>query len=724
VYSFSGFDGGYSRAELLEGADGILYGTTEYGGAYGYGTVFSLTTSGTATVLASFNDVNGSYPEAGLVQGSDGKLYGTTTSGGVNGGGTVFRLTTNGTLTSLVSFSYSYVGGYYPEAGLALGADGNFYGSTRYGGNDGSGTVFRMTTNGTLSTLASFNYTNNGANPSGRLIQRADGNFYGTTESGGLYDYGTVFRVTTNGGLTTLVSFNYTNGANPYAGLVEGADGRLYGTTESGGDYDDGTVFAMTTNGVLTTRASFDYSNGAFPYAALVQDADGNFYGTTEDGGTFGNGTIFRMASNGTITNLFSFAATNGASPQAPLIQASDGNFYVTTAYGGLGYDGAYDSGNGTVFRLVVPHAVGPPVITAQPLNQTVSIGGAASFSVSATGSPPLRYFWRRNGTPIPGATQASYTTNDVQLTDSGSQFSCLVSNAEGMVLSSNAVLTVVTGPPDAFTELFESGHVNDLAYQSFTFIPDGSAAFYAVCRQPAAAFPSDPSGGTTVSLTDESYAQVTLSGANTVAIYGQRASTFFIGSNGYLTMNSGDTSYLESYTNHFNQPRVSALFDDLNPGSGGSVSWKQFGDHVAVTYRDVPEYGPVGANSFQIELFYNGRIRLTYLNLTAQDGLAGLSAGQGVPAGFVASDFTSYGLCGSPGNPPVLVPGSARYLANGQFQFTLSGAAGSKYEILVSTNLQSWSLWATMEMTISTCVVLDTNAWSSPRFYRAMLVP
>jgi uncharacterized repeat protein (TIGR03803 family) len=339
------------------------------------------------------------------------------------------------------------VNGGYPQAGLVQGADGSFYGTTTDGGSNYYGTVFRMTTNGTLTTLVSFNSTD-GAYPYGTLVQGTDGNLYGTTSDGGTYGYGTVFRMTTNGTLSNLVSFNYSvNGGYPQAGLVQGADGSFYGTTAYGGSNSYyGTVFRMTTNGILTNLVSFGYSNGAYPEAGLVQGTDGNLYGTTSGGGTYGNGTVFRMSGDGTsLTNLFSFAGTNGAAPQAALVQGSDGNLYGTTTSGGNGYDGDYQSGNGTVFRLVGAIVTGPPVIVTQPVSQTVLVGSAATFCVTAEGSLPLEYFWRLNGVPIAGATASCYTTNNVQLSGSGSLFSCLVSNAYGSTNSLAATLTVVS---------------------------------------------------------------------------------------------------------------------------------------------------------------------------------------------------------------------------------------------------------------------------------------
>src|ERR1039458_5112779 len=160
------------------------------------------------------------------------------------------------TLQTLCSFRGA--NGANPYAGLTLGNDGSFYGTTAYGGS-GSGTVFQVTTNGTLTTLVAFS-GGNGANPYAGLTLGSDGNFYGTTEAGGSGGYGTVFQVTTNGTWTTLVSFNGSgNGANPYAGLTLGSDGNFYGTTFGlvARDGPFGTVFKVTSNGTLTTLYSF-----------------------------------------------------------------------------------------------------------------------------------------------------------------------------------------------------------------------------------------------------------------------------------------------------------------------------------------------------------------------------------------------------------------------------------------------------------------------------------
>lgn len=209
---------------------------------------------------------------------------------------------------------------------------------------------------------------------------------------------------------------------------------------------------------------------------------------------------------------------------------------------------------------------------------------------------------------------------------------------------SQTRTVTLRVGQPDYYTELFDTVP-NDLVNQALTFTPDGSTNFYAVCRVLAANFPTDPTGGTFLSLDDDSYAQIALLDGKSVSLYGTSYTTFFVGSNGYITFDSGDTDFTESITDHFAKPRIAALFDDLYPGSS-TVSWKQLDDRVAVTYQNVPEYSTINSNSFQIEMFFDGTIRITYLALAATDGLAGLSRGLGVPPDFVQSDLSDSSLC------------------------------------------------------------------------------
>jgi uncharacterized repeat protein (TIGR03803 family) len=371
-------NGANPEAGLVQGTDGNFYGTSYSGGTNGLGTVFRISSAGTLVLLWQFgtSPSNGANPDAGLVQGRDGSFYGTTQNGGTNSAGTVFRITTNGSLTTLWQFGIGVTNGVNPEAGLMQAIDGNLYGTTIGGGTNGNGTVFRITTNGNLTTLYQFGgYFTNSVQPQAGLVQGNDSNLYGTTIGGGTNDDGTVFRITTNGNLTTLWQFGSgpTNGIGPSGGLIMGADGNLYGATVAGGTNNDGTVFRITTNGNLTTLWQFGVvaANGVNPSGNLLQGSDSNFYGTAGGGGTNNAGTVFRISSEGTFTTLWQFGrnATNGLVPGAGLVQGSDGDFYGTTTGGGT-------NSEGSVFKLIVP--LSPPanqISAIHPSGTNIVIG-------------------------------------------------------------------------------------------------------------------------------------------------------------------------------------------------------------------------------------------------------------------------------------------------------------------------------------------------------------
>jgi uncharacterized repeat protein (TIGR03803 family) len=328
----------------------------------------------TVTVLHAFNGRDGADSHAALIQGTDGNLYGTTSSGGTGDGGTVFEITPRGKLTTLYSFcsQNNCADGETPYAGVIQASDGNFYGTTYHGGANGDyGTVFRITPDGTLTTLYSFcsqSDCTDGERPAASLIQATDGNLYGTTTYGGANGYicgegcGTVFEITPSGTLTTLYSFcsqaGCLDGADPYAALIQGTDGNFYGITVEGGanscivgttNYGCGTLFRIAPGGTLTTLYNFcsvleggTCTDGEYPQAPLLQAVDGNFYGTTSEGGTKGNlcyfygcGTAFSITPNGTLTTLHRFFTASGAYPYGALVQAANGNFYGTTLSGG-----------------------------------------------------------------------------------------------------------------------------------------------------------------------------------------------------------------------------------------------------------------------------------------------------------------------------------------------------------------------------------------------------
>jgi uncharacterized repeat protein (TIGR03803 family) len=356
LVSFNGDDGAFPASmSLVQGTDGNLYGTAPSGGANSGGTVFKVTPTGTVTTLYSFctqiNCTDGKTPLAGLVLGANGAFYGTTSVGGANDDGTVFSVTSGGALTTLHSFDLP-VDGAYLTAALVQGTNGTFYGTTDEGGTNNYGTVFSINSGGAVTTLHSFDRTD-GAYPDAALVQATNGNFFGTTSDGGANDDGTVFSITSGGTLTTLHNFDGTDGAYPYAPLVQASNGTFYGTTIEGGANGYGTVFSITSGGTLTTLHGFDSTDGSYLYAALIQATNGTLYGTSSEGGTancsFGQpcGTVFSITSGGTLTTLHSFDVTDGEEPHGALVQDTDGTFYGVTYEGGT-------SNYGTIFSLAV----------------------------------------------------------------------------------------------------------------------------------------------------------------------------------------------------------------------------------------------------------------------------------------------------------------------------------------------------------------------------------
>jgi uncharacterized repeat protein (TIGR03803 family) len=360
LHNFNFTDGEDPQGGLVQATDGNLYGTTYGGGAEGAGTVFRITPSGTLTTVYSFcarsGCSDGEFPYAALIQATNGSLYGTTTGGGANGDGTVFKITTGGALTTLHSFDVT--DGYLPYTALVQATNGNLYGTTIQGGANSAGTVFKITPSGTFTTLYSFcslSGCTDGKTPLSSPIQATNGNLYGTTFEDGADGFGTVFKITPSGTLTTIYNFNYTDGGNPETGLVEATNGNLYGITSDGGAPENaGTVFKITLSGTLTTLYNFcsqsNCTDGYISDGALVQATDGNFYGTTVEGGANcvsdgGCGTIFKITSGGALTTLHSFDVTDGENPETGLTQDTNGKFYGTTQAGGA------DDG-GTIYSL------------------------------------------------------------------------------------------------------------------------------------------------------------------------------------------------------------------------------------------------------------------------------------------------------------------------------------------------------------------------------------
>jgi uncharacterized repeat protein (TIGR03803 family) len=422
-------DGQLPEGALVQASDGNFYGTTSDGGtsvtSSGYGgTIFKLTPSGQLTTLYSFcsragssgeNCTDGVDPQPSLVQGADGNLYGVTEQGGtgsysdVSHSGTIFKITPTGVFTTLYNFcsQADCTDGDGPN-GLTLGSDGNFYGTTYYGGTnpyDGitGGTFFKITSAGTLTTL--YNFCSkvdcaDGDGPDAALVQGSDGNFYGATLDGGgtlcvdgpTSGCGTIFKITPTGVLTTIYNFcsatNCSDGWADHSSLVEGSDGSYYGTNIAGGEYSNstecqygcGTIFTITAAGVLTTLHNFCSENnpgnctdGAQALTNLILGTDGNVYGATFIGGNSvancpygeGCGTAFQITPGGAFTVLYNFCSdincVDGASPHG-LLEGSDGNFYGSASGGGNGQLLGNEISGGAVFELIGSPAMAGPV--------------------------------------------------------------------------------------------------------------------------------------------------------------------------------------------------------------------------------------------------------------------------------------------------------------------------------------------------------------------------
>jgi len=420
----------------LTASGNILYGTTSGGGKGGSGTVFSVKADGTgftnlytfttATLPSHLSTVatnsDGGGPEGRLVLLGN-TLYGTAAGGGSNGYGTIFAVNTDGTgFTNLHTFSRSS-NGFNPRAGL-IASGGTLYGTTF---SDGNGTIFRINTDGTgFTNLHSFNYGSDGGDPSGELLLSGN-TLYGMASSGGIYGYGTIFAVNTDGtGFTNLYTFTGgADGGNPARSLIL-SGGTLYGTTAYGGSNDFGTVFAINTDGTgFTNLYSFYTTMGNYILQGEMTLSGNTLYGTGSYGGAHGTGTVFAINTDGTgFTNIHSFSTLDpngvnnkdGAEPMGGVALLGN-TLYGTTSFAGSG-------GEGTIYSLTIsPSATNTISVSASPsAGGAVSGGGTfASDGVDTVTATNNTYYtfdgWTVNGTNV--STNASYSftlTGDIAL--------------------------------------------------------------------------------------------------------------------------------------------------------------------------------------------------------------------------------------------------------------------------------------------------------------------
>jgi uncharacterized repeat protein (TIGR03803 family) len=408
IYNFRGGNGGGPREVVpSQGLDGTLYGTT-YGVKDTMGAIFRVSTTGEGHLLVAFDGANGAYPLGGVTLGSDGNFYGVTPFGGSADLGVLFQITPTGDYTVLHNFEggsdsgepfsppiqasdgnfygttvqnstvykYSLSGGYsiiyqfdqgqgqFIPASLIQGTDGNLYGVAEGGGAKGCGTIFRLTTSGVPLGSYSFPCGGGGQYPVSALVQASDGNFYGTTSEGGLGNYGTIFKLDQEGGVSILYRFSgHASGAGP-SGLMQATDGNLYGVTGGGGSSDQGVLFRITTGGTYTVLDTFvREETGGNPEAPPVQDTNGLLYGTAYNGGTDLVGTVYSVDLGlGPFIALVGYISQPGGTVQI-LGQSLTGSTSVT--FNGVPAT-SFDIVSDTYMTAVIPAGAttGPVVVT------------------------------------------------------------------------------------------------------------------------------------------------------------------------------------------------------------------------------------------------------------------------------------------------------------------------------------------------------------------------
>ena len=416
---------------LVQARDGNFYGTTNTGGNGGYGTLFQCVPgTGKLNILTQFtNGDPGGTPVGTLVEGADGFLYGTAEYGGSDNYGTVFRTNLSSSATITLAEITGGVAGYYPQSDLIQATDGNFYGTTEQGGTNNLGTFFQVTPAGVYTVIYSFTGGPDGSRPLRGVIQGRDGSFYGVTNQGGTYGGGAIYRIdylNTTFLLTVLHDFYpiLLDGSNPLSNLVQASDGNFYGTTAGGGANGDGTIYEVTSTGGYNLLYSFtDGTDGSSPVGALTQASDGNLYGTTA--GTNGeSGTVFRL-NNGLaapIPRPLFLSQSNAAVGDTILIKGD--NFVGTTAVSFTGANGAlipsssFSALSKTDLQAVVPAGAMTGVVYVTANSQTGTTPTAlivATVATAPTAAPVVSILANR-----PLASKADSTEGRFQVSRTG----------------------------------------------------------------------------------------------------------------------------------------------------------------------------------------------------------------------------------------------------------------------------------------------------------------
>jgi uncharacterized repeat protein (TIGR03803 family) len=390
LYTFNGTNGSVPGVGILaQGRDGNLYGTASAGGANGLGTIYREAPDGTSnTVIYSFTGTGGQYPGGGLTLARDGNFYGTASAGGANGHGVLFKVTSGGVYTALYNFTNGSDGG-FPQGPPIEATDGNLYGISSAG-------IYRYTPLGNFSMIYSFSpypiyYI------SAPLLQASDGDLYMTLWEGGSLGCGAVVKLSLAGAVKSQHNFGcyiyQTSGYNTIAPVIQASDGNIYGANNAGGIYEYGTTFKLDgKTGILTVLHSFpeNSDDGNHVVPGLVQGNDGNLYGVTTFGGNTQQGSIYNVTLNGTYTKLYSITdVQEEPDPESSLLQHTNGKFYGVTLFGGSSHEGtlfSFDMGLGPFVTFV--RSQGHVGAVAQILGQ----GLTGSTSVTFNGVPAISF--------------------------------------------------------------------------------------------------------------------------------------------------------------------------------------------------------------------------------------------------------------------------------------------------------------------------------------------